>query len=58
MNQNKYPLETRHLGVASGSSKMIYEPMVRLAQLMHLSWTDANTVSKRTETRFHVTHVT
>jgi hypothetical protein len=37
---------------------MISEPMVRLAQTMHLSCIDTNTVSKRTEMRFHVTHVT
>jgi hypothetical protein len=27
---NKAPLDPRHLGVPSGVSKMIYEPMVRL----------------------------
>jgi hypothetical protein len=32
--------------------------MVRLAQTMHLFSTDTNTVSKRTEMRFHKTHVT
>ena len=41
------PLEPRQLGVASGASKMISEPMVSLAQTMHLS----NTVSKRTDPR-------
>jgi hypothetical protein len=35
---------------------MIYEPMVHLAQTVHLSCTDTNT-SKR-ETRFQMTHVT
>jgi hypothetical protein len=38
--------------------KMISEPTVRLAQTVHLSYTDTNTVSKRTEMRFHLTHVT
>jgi hypothetical protein len=32
--------------------------MVRLAQTVHLSCTDTNTVSKRTETRFQMTHIT
>jgi hypothetical protein len=32
--------------VPSGVSKMISEPTVRLAQTMHLSYTDPNTVSK------------
>jgi hypothetical protein len=55
-DSNKLPLEPRHLGVLSGASKMISEPMVRLAQTVHLYYTDTNTVSKRTETRFHMTH--
>jgi hypothetical protein len=54
---NMAPPDPRHLGVPSGSSKMIYEPMVRLTQIEHLSWTDANTFSKQIETRFHKTHV-
>jgi hypothetical protein len=52
------PLEPRHLGVPMGASKMISEPMVRLAQTVHLSSTNTNTVSKRTEMRFHMTHIT
>ena len=39
-------------------SKTISEPMVCLAQTMHLSCTDTNTVSNWTEMRFHMTHVT
>ena len=34
------------------------DPMGCLAQIVHLSCSDTNTVSKRTETRFHRTHVT
>ena len=34
---NKIPHDACHLGVPSGASKMIPEPMVRLAQTMHLS---------------------
>jgi hypothetical protein len=41
-----------------GASKTIYEFMVRLTQTEHLSCTDANTVSKQIEIRFHMTHVT
>jgi hypothetical protein len=36
---------------------MIAQPMVRLAQTMHLSCTDTNTVSKWKEVTFHLTHV-
>jgi hypothetical protein len=57
-DSSKLPLEPRHLGVSSGVSKMISEPMVRLAQTAHQSCSDTNTVSKRTETRLYVTHVT
>jgi hypothetical protein len=43
MNWIKHPLELRHLEVVSGASKTISEPVVCLAQTMHLSWTDTNT---------------
>jgi hypothetical protein len=58
MDQNELLLEPRHLGVPSGATKTIPEPVVRLAQTMQLSCTDTNTVSKRTKTRFDMTHVT
>jgi hypothetical protein len=32
--------------------------MVRLAQTVHLSYTKSNTISKRTKSRFYMTHVT
>jgi DNA-binding transcriptional regulator of glucitol operon len=32
--------------------------MVHLAQTVHLSCTDTNTVSKQTEMRFQMTHIT
>jgi hypothetical protein len=46
MDQNKLPVEPHHQGVPSGSSKMISEPKVRLAQTMHLSCiqTDRNEI--------------
>jgi hypothetical protein len=58
MERNELSLEPRHLGVPSGVPIMIFEPMVRLAQTVHLSYTDTNTVSQRNETRFQMTHIT
>jgi hypothetical protein len=43
---NRAPPYPRHLVLPSGASKTIYDPMVRLMQTEHLSYTDANTVSK------------
>jgi hypothetical protein len=57
MDQNELSLEPRHLGVPLGVYKPIFEPMVRLAQTVHLSCSDTNTISERTETRFHMGHV-
>jgi hypothetical protein len=57
-NQNEIPQDARYLGLLPGASKTISEPMVHLAQTMHLSCTDTNTISKWTETRFDITHVT
>jgi len=58
MDRNELPLEPRHLVVLSGASKMISESMVRLAQTVHLSCPDTNTITKEKEVRFHMTHVT
>jgi hypothetical protein len=33
IDRSEQPLEPRHLGVPSGVSKTIFEPMVRLAQV-------------------------
>jgi hypothetical protein len=52
------PLEPCHLEVPSSASKTICEHELRFVQTMHLSCTDSNTISKRTEMRFHMTHVT
>ena len=46
----------RHLGVLSGVVKMSYEPC--LEQTVHPSCTNTNTISKRTELRFHLSLVT
>ena len=43
---NEIPHDPRHLGVPSGASKTISEPMVRLAQTVHLSYINTNTISK------------
>jgi hypothetical protein len=58
MDQNEHALKPRHLGVPLGTSKMISEPMARLTQIEHISCTDTNTVSKRIQIKFHMTHVT
>jgi hypothetical protein len=39
-----------------GASKIIFEPMERLAQTVHLSCIKISTISKRTETSFHLPH--
>ena len=57
-DRNELSVEPRHLVVPSGASKIIPEPMVCLAQTVHLSCSDASTVTKWTETRFGMTHVT
>jgi hypothetical protein len=58
MDSYEHPLDPRHVGVPSGGSKMISEPMVCSVQTMHLSCTDINTIPTQTETSFHVTHNT
>ena len=47
--QDKLLVELRHLGVPSGASKTISEPTACLAQTVHLSCTNTNTISKWTE---------
>jgi hypothetical protein len=58
MDRNKLSLEPRHLGVPSGTAKMISEQMVCLEETVHQSCTDTNTVSKEKQVRFHMTHIT
>jgi hypothetical protein len=58
MEWNELPLEPRNIGVQSGVSKTISKPMVHLAQTMHLSCSDTNTISEVTKMRFHKSHVT
>jgi hypothetical protein len=49
MDWNEIPQDPHHLGVQSGVSKTISELMVCLAQIVHLSCTDTNTISKWTK---------
>jgi hypothetical protein len=54
---NQAPTWASSPGVSLGASKTTFEPMVHLAQTVHLSCTNTNTVSKRIKTRFHMTQV-
>jgi hypothetical protein len=58
MDRNQFPLDPHHVGVPLVAPKMIYEPMVRLAQTVYLSCIEINTISKWTEMSFHLTQVT
>jgi hypothetical protein len=58
MDRKEILHDPRHLGVPSGASKMISEAMLRLVQNVDLSYTETNTISESTETRFYMTHVT
>jgi hypothetical protein len=48
MDRSEHPLGPRHLGVPLGASKIISEPMVRLAQTDQLSCIKISTISKWT----------
>jgi hypothetical protein len=48
----------RHLGVPSGASKIICEPVVCLVQTVHLSCIKICTISKWTESNFQLSLVT
>jgi hypothetical protein len=50
--------DPHHLGVPSGVSKIISEAMLRLVQTVDLSCTETNNISKSTETRFYMSHIT
>jgi hypothetical protein len=52
------PHEPHHLIVPLGASKTISKPMVRLAQIVHLSWVTINNISKQNETSIHMSLVT
>ena len=46
---NEIPHDPCHLGVPSGVSKLISNPVLRLAQTVNLSWVKISTISKRTK---------
>jgi hypothetical protein len=54
MDWIELPHEPCHLGVPPGASKMIPEPLVCLAQTMHLSCTETRTIAKWTESSIHL----
>jgi hypothetical protein len=47
-----------NVGVPLVALKIISEPMVRLTQIVHLSCIEINTISKHTETIFHLIYAT
>jgi hypothetical protein len=57
-DQTKIPHDLCHLGIPSGASKMISEPVVRSKQIVHLSCVKISTISKRTKSSFHLSLVT
>jgi hypothetical protein len=57
-DRNEILHDPRHPGVPWGASKSVSEGMVRLVQTVYLSCTETNTLSKWTERRFYMTHVT
>jgi hypothetical protein len=58
LDQNELPFDLCHLGDPLSATKMIFEPTARSAQVVHLSCIKIGTISKETETSFHLTHVT
>jgi hypothetical protein len=46
MERREIPHDPHHLGVPSGASKTIYEPMVCSTQSVHLSYAKISTISK------------
>ena len=49
MERSEIPYDPRHLGVPSGASKMMSEPIVHSTQTVHLSCIKIYTISKQTE---------
>jgi hypothetical protein len=57
MERSEIPHDPRHLGVPSGASKMISEPMVRSTHTGHLSCIKIKTISKWTELSLEPRHL-
>jgi hypothetical protein len=58
MNQNEFRVDPHHVGLPSVAPKMISKPIVHSAQTMHLSCVEINTISKQSQTSFHLTYNT
>jgi hypothetical protein len=58
MDQNEFPLGPRHIGVPLVAPKMFYEPIVRSVQIERICCVKINTISKKSETSFHLIYVT
>jgi hypothetical protein len=54
MDQNKIWHDPHHLGVPSGASKTISEPIVHSALIVDLSYIKISSISKQTEMSFHL----
>jgi hypothetical protein len=57
MEWNELALDPGRLGVSSGVPKMIFMPVVHLAQTTHLSCAEINTIFKQTEMSFSLIHI-
>jgi hypothetical protein len=57
MDPKELPLDPRHVGVSSGVSTMISEPMIPSAKILHQSCIEINIITKLTETSIHLTEV-
>jgi hypothetical protein len=53
MDQIELQFDPHHLGGPSSAAKKISVPMVYLAQIVHLSDAEINTISKQTKVSFH-----
>ena len=51
MERSEIPHDPRDLGVPSGESKTMSEPIVHSTQTVHLSCIKINTISKQTENK-------
>jgi hypothetical protein len=54
---NEIPHDQCHIGDPSGASKMISDPMLHSAQIVHLSCVNISTISKQTKTSIHLSFI-
>jgi hypothetical protein len=57
MERGEISYDPCHLGVPSGASTMIFEPMLRLTQTVHLSWVKISPIAKRTKLSLEPHHL-